>query len=123
MLRHNDPKEQATAAECIWTLAFDKNVRQAILEFKDLVPALEDLAASTAAPSSSSSSTPGAAAAAEDSTNSQPSLTSLVRKNVQGALWLIKGDNDPTNNVGRELSGFFINELLVSKLLHVNSSV
>ena len=100
MLKHSDQKEQATAAECIWTLSFDKNVRQAILEFPDLVPALEELASSTtpppsASPSSSSVDTAGA--------GSSPSLASIVRKNVQGALWLIKGDNDPSNNVGREL--------------------
>ncbi|GFR88272.1 hypothetical protein ElyMa_002513400 [Elysia marginata] len=110
MLRHNDPKEQATAAECIWTLAFDKNVRQAILEFPDLVPALEDLAKSTATTTTSSSSSSKLVQAAQAAVTeiaelySQPSPASLVRKNVQGALWLIKGDNDPSNNVGRPQS-------------------
>ncbi|GFN81245.1 hypothetical protein PoB_000775100 [Plakobranchus ocellatus] len=97
ILRHTDPKEQASAAECIWTLAFDKSVRQAIIEFPDLVPALEELAKSTSSASSPQTSTAAAAAAP----GGGPSLNSIVRKNVQGALWLIKGDNDPTSNTTR----------------------
>lgn len=71
MLQHDDPKEQSTAAKCIWTLSFDKNVRQKIMEQEGLVSALELLAKSE---------------------------HSEVKKNAQGALWIIKGENDPTTS-------------------------
>ncbi|XP_012942420.1 uncharacterized protein LOC101845869 [Aplysia californica] len=74
MLRHTDPKEQANSAECIWTLSFDKTVRQAIIDFPELVPALEEL---------------------------QEHENTVVRKNVKGALWLIKGENDPAASSNR----------------------
>ncbi|XP_070182482.1 uncharacterized protein [Littorina saxatilis] len=68
MLQHDDAKEQATTAHCVWTLAFDKGVRQKITDYEGLVPALETLAASD---------------------NKQ------VKKAAVGALWIIKGENDP----------------------------
>ncbi|XP_055872747.1 uncharacterized protein LOC106059484 isoform X3 [Biomphalaria glabrata] len=88
MLRHTDPREQSSAAECLWTLAFDKTVRQTIVESPDLVPALEEL---------------------------KNSENSLVKNNVQGALWMIKGENDPAASVSRPNSGNAIkNHIFIS---------
>ncbi|KAK7481464.1 hypothetical protein BaRGS_00027315, partial [Batillaria attramentaria] len=70
MLQHDDPKEQATTATCIWTLAFDKTARQKIIECEGLVPALEALEKSEHGP---------------------------VKKAAVGALWIIKGENDPSS--------------------------
>lgn len=72
MLQHMDPKEQSISAECLWSLSFDRNVRQKVLVFPDLMDALENL---------------------KDSENY------IVRRNVGGALWLIKGKNDQTTTV------------------------
>ncbi|XP_059141325.1 uncharacterized protein LOC131929220 isoform X2 [Physella acuta] len=77
MLRFTDLREQANTAECLWTLAFDKTVRQTIIDFPDLVPALEEL---------------------------KNSENPLVKNNVQGALWMIRGENDPTASVARPQS-------------------
>ncbi|XP_025080765.1 uncharacterized protein LOC112556198 isoform X2 [Pomacea canaliculata] len=68
MLQHDDPKEQSSTAHCIWTLSFDKTVRQKIIEHEGLVAALENLSKNE---------------------------NSEVRKNCLGALWMIKGENDP----------------------------
>ena len=67
MLQHDDPKEQAATAACLWTLAFDKAVRQRIKDHEGLVAALEVTAKSE---------------------------QHAVRKNAVGALWIIKGEND-----------------------------
>ncbi|BFZ13606.1 hypothetical protein BsWGS_16645 [Bradybaena similaris] len=67
MLLHTDPKEQATSAECLWTLSFDKNVRQMINDFPELLAALDSL---------------------KDSENA------VVQKNVRGAHWLLHGENE-----------------------------
>ncbi|CAL1539187.1 unnamed protein product, partial [Lymnaea stagnalis] len=59
--------EQAACVECIWTLAFNEKARTAIIAYPGLVDAIEKLGSS------------------EDAT---------VRKNVEGALWVIRGNND-----------------------------
>lgn len=80
MLHFTDLREQANTAECLWTLTFDKTVRQTIIDFPDLVPALEEL---------------------------KNSENPLVKNNVQGALWMIRGENDPTASVARMLHIYY----------------
>ncbi|PVD36234.1 hypothetical protein C0Q70_03212 [Pomacea canaliculata] len=75
MLQHDDPKEQSSTAHCIWTLSFDKTVRQKIIEHEGLVAALENLSKNE---------------------------NSEVRKNCLGALWMIKGENDPATTTKAE---------------------
>lgn len=67
MLQHDDVREQSSAARIIWTLSFDKDVRQKIHEFPELVPTLEKLTEST---------------------------NKSLQTNTTGALWVIRGDND-----------------------------
>lgn len=74
MLQHDDPKEQSSTAHCIWTLSFDKTVRQKIIEHEGLVAALENLSKNE---------------------------NSEVRKNCLGALWMIKGENDPATTTSK----------------------
>ena len=73
MLQHDDVREQGSAARVIWTLAFDKDVRVKLLEHTELITTLEKLC---------------------DSTNKS------VQTNTNGALWVIKGENE----VSREAS-------------------
>ena len=68
MLQHDDPKEHASTAACLWTLSFDKAVRTRIKEHEGLLAALETVAKSD---------------------------NHAVRKSAMGALWVIKGENDP----------------------------
>lgn len=75
MLQNEDVREQGSAARVIWTLAFDKNVRQKILENTEVISTLEKLC---------------------DSTNKS------VQTNANGALWVIKGENE----VSREASKY-----------------
>ncbi|BFZ25773.1 hypothetical protein BsWGS_28812 [Bradybaena similaris] len=67
MLQSLDPREQALCAECVWLLSFDKYVRQTVTDFPDFMNAIENL---------------------KDSENQ------VLRRNICGALWLIKGEND-----------------------------
>ena len=67
MLQHDDVREQSSAARIIWTLSFDKDVRQKINDFPELVPTLEKLTEST---------------------------NKSLQTNTTGALWVIRGDND-----------------------------
>ena len=69
MLQHDDVREQSSAARIIWTLSFDKDVRQKIKDFPELVPILEKLTEST---------------------------NKSLQNNASGALWVIRGDNDVT---------------------------
>ena len=70
MLLHDDPREHSVTARCIWTLSFDKGVRQKLIDYESLVPTLEKLA---------------------DSSEKD------VHKNASGALWILKGEIDPTS--------------------------
>ncbi|KAJ8311372.1 hypothetical protein KUTeg_010727 [Tegillarca granosa] len=63
-------EDKSMAARVIWTLSFDKEVCKAIVEFKDMMPTLEKL---------------------KDSTNKD------VEKNVKGALFVLTGQNDVSN--------------------------
>lgn len=67
MLQHEDVREQSSAARIVWTLSFDKDVRQKLIESKDLISALEKLTEST---------------------------NKSVQQNANGSLWIIKGEND-----------------------------
>lgn len=67
MLRSLDPREQALCVECVWLLSFDKNVRQTVTDFPDFMNAIENL---------------------KDCENQ------VLRRNIRGALWLIKGENN-----------------------------
>ena len=67
MLQHDDVREQSSAARIIWTLSFDKDVRQKIKDFPELVPIIEKLTEST---------------------------NKSLQTNTTGALWVIRGDND-----------------------------
>ena len=69
MLQHDDVREQSSSARIIWTLSFDKDVRQKIKDFPELVPILEKLTEST---------------------------NKSLQNNASGALWVIRGDNDVT---------------------------
>ena len=71
MLKHSDQKEHASASECIWTLSFDKKVRQDIEDYPDLLAAMEE---------------------------HKDSDSPIVKKNVRGALWVARGENDPTTD-------------------------
>lgn len=75
MLQHDDVREQGAAARVVWTLAFDKDVRVKVLENTELISMLEKLT---------------------DSTNKS------VQTNANGALWVLKGEND----VSREASKY-----------------
>ncbi|XP_041356433.1 uncharacterized protein LOC121373745 [Gigantopelta aegis] len=70
MLLHDDPREHSVTARCIWTLSFDKGVKQKFIDYQNLVPTLEKLA---------------------DSSDKE------VHKNASGALWILKGEIDPTS--------------------------
>ena len=74
MLQHDDPKEQASTSHCVWTLAFDKTVRQHIKDHEGMIAALETLAKG------------------ENPT---------VKKSALGALWVIKGENDPNTSTSK----------------------
>lgn len=75
MLQHDDVREQSTTARAIWTLSFDKHVRDRIVEFPELVPSLEKL---------------------KESTNKN------VQGHAKGALWIINGENDVSKAANRE---------------------
>ncbi|XP_012945637.1 uncharacterized protein LOC101859901, partial [Aplysia californica] len=65
MLQSSDPEEQRSSAECVWMLGFHEDAKPIMLRNSDLVQAL---------------------------TNLQSAPEAAVRKNVQGALWLLTGD-------------------------------
>ncbi|XP_052267989.1 uncharacterized protein LOC127869450 isoform X1 [Dreissena polymorpha] len=67
MLKHEDVREQSSAARIVWTLAFDKDVRQKLVENEELMTLLKKLG---------------------DSTNKS------LQTNANGALWVIKGENE-----------------------------
>lgn len=67
MLQHEDVREQSSAGRIIWTLSFDKEVRHKLIENTDLISTLEKLTEST---------------------------NKSVQQNANGALWIIKGEND-----------------------------
>lgn len=75
MLQHDDVREQSSAARIIWTLSFDKDVRQKIKDFPELVPILEKLTEST---------------------------NKSLQTNTTGALWVIRGDNDVSRETNTE---------------------
>ena len=74
MLQHDDVREQSSAARIIWTLSFDKDVRQKINEFPELVPTLGKLTEST---------------------------NKSLQTNTMGALWVIRGDNDVSKETSK----------------------
>lgn len=67
MLKGSHKEEQANAARAIWTLSFDKEVCQQIVEFPEMMETLESL---------------------------KTSQDKEVVKNVNGALFVLKGEND-----------------------------
>ncbi|CAG5114457.1 unnamed protein product, partial [Candidula unifasciata] len=67
MLQSHDPREQTLCAECIWLLSFDKRVRQTVTDFPEFMNTMENL---------------------KDCENQ------VLRRNIRGALWLIKGEID-----------------------------
>ncbi|XP_062585822.1 uncharacterized protein LOC134247482, partial [Saccostrea cucullata] len=67
MLKGEHTEEQAITARAIWNLSFDKEVCQQIVEYPEMIERLESL------------------------TNSQDKI---VAKNVSGALFVLKGEND-----------------------------
>ncbi|XP_069101949.1 uncharacterized protein [Argopecten irradians] len=67
MLTGESDEEKAATARALWTLSFDKEVCQKIVEYPDLMTTLDKL---------------------RDSSDSD------VRKNVNGALFVLKGEND-----------------------------
>ncbi|KAL5019742.1 hypothetical protein ScPMuIL_002634 [Solemya velum] len=78
MLQHDDVREHTTTARAIWTLSFDKHVRDQIIEFPEIVPNLEKL---------------------QESTNKN------VQTNANGALWIINGENDASRAASCSKSG------------------
>ncbi|KAJ8311371.1 hypothetical protein KUTeg_010726 [Tegillarca granosa] len=70
MLKSDNEEDQAMTARAIWTLAFDKDVLQSITQYEEMMPTLEKL---------------------KDSPNKD------VQKNVSGALFVLKGENDVSN--------------------------
>jgi hypothetical protein len=67
MLKGEHSEEQAITATAIWTLSFDKEVLQQIVEFPEMLESLEKL---------------------------KSSQDKEVSKNVNGALFVLKGEND-----------------------------
>ncbi|XP_064596403.1 uncharacterized protein LOC135463013 [Liolophura sinensis] len=70
MLQHDDIREESMAARAIWTLSFDKNVRQKILEMTELIDMLEKM---TQSPDEN------------------------LSKSCIGALWVIREEADNPN--------------------------
>lgn len=73
MLKGSHKEEQANAARAIWTLSFDKEVCQQIVEFPEMMETLEAL---------------------------KTSQDKEVVKNVNGALFVLKGENDVSKRKG-----------------------
>ena len=67
MLKGDHVEEQAITARALWTLSFDKDVCQQIIEFPEMMERLEAL---------------------------RSSGDKEVAKNVNGALFVLKGEND-----------------------------
>ena len=67
MLKGDHVEEQAITARALWTLSFDKDVCQQIIEFPEMMERLETL---------------------------RSSGDKEVAKNVNGALFVLKGEND-----------------------------
>ena len=67
MLKGDHVEEQAITARALWTLSFDKDVCQQIIEFPEMMERLETL---------------------------RSSVDKEVAKNVNGALFVLKGEND-----------------------------
>ncbi|XP_060073449.1 uncharacterized protein LOC132553238 [Ylistrum balloti] len=67
MLKSDSDEEHVVTARAIWTLSFDKDVCQQIVDHPDMMTSLEKL---------------------------RESGDSEVRKNVNGALFVLKGEND-----------------------------
>ncbi|XP_033724963.1 uncharacterized protein LOC117314961 isoform X1 [Pecten maximus] len=67
MLKSESVEEHAVTARALWTLSFDKDVCQQIVEYPDMMTSIEKL---------------------------RESSDSDVRKNVNGALFVLKGEND-----------------------------
>ncbi|XP_071098917.1 uncharacterized protein [Haliotis cracherodii] len=71
MLLSDNDKEQSTTARCVWTLAFDKDVRKELFETENMMSTLEKLL---------------------------ENQHKDVKKNAQGALWVLTGKGDaPTD--------------------------
>ncbi|KAK6179294.1 hypothetical protein SNE40_011688 [Patella caerulea] len=75
MLNGSDIKQQINAAKCVWTLAFKKEARKQIKEYKELVSTLQRLE--------------------KEETNRE------LLQNVKGALWVLfdKGDEEHPNAI------------------------
>lgn len=78
MLKSENEEDQAMTARAIWTLAFDKDVLQSITQYEEMMPTLEKL---------------------KDSPNKD------VQKNVNGALFVLKGENDVSNREYKFVTG------------------
>lgn len=76
MLKGSHKEEQANAARAIWTLSFDKEVCQQIVEFPEMMETLEAL---------------------------KTSQDKEVVKNVNGALFVLKGENDVSKRKGGKI--------------------
>lgn len=76
MLKGSHKEEQANAARAIWTLSFDKEVCQQIVEFPEMMETLESL---------------------------KTSQDKEVVKNVNGALFVLKGENDVSKRKGGKI--------------------
>lgn len=76
MLKGSHKEEQSNAARAIWTLSFDKEVCQQIVEFPEMMETLEAL---------------------------KTSQDKEVVKNVNGALFVLKGENDVSKRKGGKI--------------------
>ena len=82
MLATEDTSCHSSACRLLWTLSFDKNVREKIKENSELMELLDGL---------------------------KTSPDSQVKKNASGALWVIGGENDITAETrGYILSGVIL---------------